>query len=951
MEQTGSSHSDPMTLRLEATSCYERGDYAGCLEYLKQLLRDYSDISPEHRLAMGNCFFKLGNLTKAALAYQRTLQLDTSSEGARVGLAAIKFLQGHTEESLASFYALLSSGGSDTCMQLGFLCDDLCAAEDIEAVCELADVVFSCRQPNQLKGRIAYRVGRRFHDQNEFSSAAVYYEAAVHWMGDHNSLALFGLGQAHIYKNQFQKAVCCFQQLLATHPENADVLRLLGFTHFRLNSTAEARRSLEEFLRASPGDGDVLLVLAQVCERDDQPRALKYSLELLGKYEKSKISPPVELLNNISTLYFVLRDFHNSRKFSDLAFGAMIQANGECRASEATLLYNSARIYEALGELEAAGDEYAIVLQEHPHYIDACVRLAQLEFRAGNSVRARAFLDSALGMNPSNSSLLVLKGDFLMAEKKLEEAHDNYEQALRSGPDARNDIFTMLKFGNACLELFHGENSPTVKNEWAQTAYTTFRKVLEIDPTTPYAVNGMGVILANNGDVGLEMFKLVQETSPAYADAWLNAGNVFSTRKDFEKAVEMYSQAVQIEPENPVFVALMSRAQFNLANVLKTAAVATLRKGQTGTVISVDELSQAIKDLESAQVFFQSLSLSDRPDRAKSADRALRESNVCSEILKRSVPQMERALEVSVQETKVTKAAVGLVEGVAEQTSPRVGKRTATQISGTGKGKMARQSVQAKEFLEKRSRKYAQLEDLPNDPAPKVMGAPQREPQRKRAKAVVGDEIERRRRKIAERKRREQEIEKIMLSSEDECVTARKRPARRKPLDLTAIQIRRRPPAGQKSSHAEDASSSAVYASESENYPPLSLSISSAGSAEHVPVNPPEEAKNPEMIPVKQLTKTNSDESHPEAVFAVPLVPKRHFSDGDDVIPTTKATASSSLSPSQQLSQASTREEKSKIMKAEPDEIVKRSNCCSESESRKRRGSAHVVSSSESTCA
>lgn len=86
-----------------------------------------------------------------------------------------------------------------------------------------------------------------------------------------------------------------------------------------------------------------------------------------------------------------------------------------------------------------------------------------------------------------------------MAERKLEEAHDSYEQALRSAPDARNDIFTMLKFGNVCLELFHGENSPTAKNEWAQTAYTTFRKVLEIDPTTPYAVNGMGVILANNG--------------------------------------------------------------------------------------------------------------------------------------------------------------------------------------------------------------------------------------------------------------------------------------------------------------------------------------------------------------------------------------------------------------------------------------------------------------------
>ena len=211
------------------------------------------------------------------------------------------------------------------------------------------------------------------------------------------------------------------------------------------------------------------------------------------------------------------------------------------------------------------------------------------------------------------------------------------------------------------------------------------------------------------------MFKLVQETSPSYADAWFNAGHVFLSRKEFEKAVEMHSQAVKIEPGNPTFLTALSRAQFNLANVLKTTAVATLRKGQTGSVISVDELSQAIKDLESAQVFFQSLSLSDRTGRAKSADRALRESNVCCEILKRSVPQMERALEVADREKKDKKPGSSLTETTSEQISPRVGKRTSTQLAGTGKGKMARSSMQAKQFLEKRSRKYAQLEDLPND--------------------------------------------------------------------------------------------------------------------------------------------------------------------------------------------------------------------------------------------
>ena len=218
---------------------------------------------------------------------------------------------------------------------------------------------------------------------------------------------------------------------------------------------------------------------------------------------------------------------------------------------------------------------------------------------------------------------------------------------------------------------------------------------------------------------------------------------------------------------------------------------------------------------------------------------------------------------------------------------------------------------------------------------------------------MAGDEMERRRRKFAERKRREEEIEKIMLSSDDDSVVARKRPVRRRPVDLTGIQMRRRPPPCQNCSNAEDASCSAVNASESENHPPQSLSVSPGEFSDFRPSMPFKlsllKVEEAETSPSKQLTKSNSDETHSEAVFVVPLVPKRHFSDGDDV--TRTRPTFDTFSSTQHLSPASSREEKSKILKAEPDDVAKRSNCSSESESRKRKGSVHAASSSESTCA
>ena len=57
---------------------------------LSKLQKKNCPLAGSVRLGMGLCFVKLGNLEKARMAFERTLQLSPNSVGALVGLAILE---------------------------------------------------------------------------------------------------------------------------------------------------------------------------------------------------------------------------------------------------------------------------------------------------------------------------------------------------------------------------------------------------------------------------------------------------------------------------------------------------------------------------------------------------------------------------------------------------------------------------------------------------------------------------------------------------------------------------------------------------------------------------------------------------------------------------------------------------------------------------------------------
>jgi len=74
----------------KACIAFTRKDYKRSLAYFKKVLRYNPNCPAEIRLGLAHCFLKLGNMEKARLSFERTLELNPKCVDALVGLAIMK---------------------------------------------------------------------------------------------------------------------------------------------------------------------------------------------------------------------------------------------------------------------------------------------------------------------------------------------------------------------------------------------------------------------------------------------------------------------------------------------------------------------------------------------------------------------------------------------------------------------------------------------------------------------------------------------------------------------------------------------------------------------------------------------------------------------------------------------------------------------------------------------
>ena len=137
-----------------------------------------------------------------------------------------------------------------------------------------------------------------------------------------------------------------------------------------------------------------------------------------------------------------------------------------------------------------------------------------------------------------NRKKLFKKGINLMADEKLEEAIDIFEQALRIEP---SNVETLMKLGYARFHLEdYGE------------ALKVYDKILDIDVTNPEAWNLKGLVHyeQKNYSKALAAVEKAIESDPTYGMALYNQACFLSLLNQVPEALEALKHSIEVDVKN-----------------------------------------------------------------------------------------------------------------------------------------------------------------------------------------------------------------------------------------------------------------------------------------------------------------------------------------------------------------------------------------------------------------
>jgi len=137
-----------------------------------------------------------------------------------------------------------------------------------------------------------------------------------------------------------------------------------------------------------------------------------------------------------------------------------------------------------------------------------------------------------------NRNKLFKKGINLMADERLEEAVQVFEQALRIEP---NHVETLLKLGYARFHL--DDHSEAVK---------VYDKILEIDVTNAEAWNLKSLVHYEQKKYAkaLDCVEKAIESDPNFGMAWYNKGCFLSLLDQIPDSIEALKRAIEIDVRN-----------------------------------------------------------------------------------------------------------------------------------------------------------------------------------------------------------------------------------------------------------------------------------------------------------------------------------------------------------------------------------------------------------------
>src|ERR1051325_10847907 len=198
--------------------------------------------------------------------------------------------------------------------------------------------------------------------------------------------------------------------------------------------------------------------------------------------------------------------------------------------------YNYGAVLQENGRLDQARQEYDAVLRLDPHYVKACVNLAQLLVTQDKLDEAKKYYERAIELDP-----------------QIAEAHTGYAyllERLGEPAQARTEYETAIRLNPKTARLLYAYGAFLDKRGDVDGALVQYRRALDVDPNMADAHSEVATALFTKGDLknAEAHYADAVRLEPKRADVHSNYGSLLLREGKTSRAIIEYEEALRLDP-------------------------------------------------------------------------------------------------------------------------------------------------------------------------------------------------------------------------------------------------------------------------------------------------------------------------------------------------------------------------------------------------------------------
>ena len=344
-------------------------------------------------------------------------------------------------------------------------------------------------------------------------------------------------GLAHHRSGSLNAAASCYAKLLATQPQHADALNLLGVIARQRNDLITSERLILAAIDQNPG-------VATYHHHLGKTYALQgRSQEAAQSYRRALCLNP-EDLDSMQLLASLRSETGDWNEVCEL-YGRLRQME----PGKAEWLYRLAQVLKIQGRMNEALVCYRQAVVLYPNSVDAQFNLGKALFEAGERSESLQCFRRLVAIHPDDAVAQNYLGQILHELGEAGQARQAYLEAIRARPEF---VEALSNLGALLLDMSE-----------LKKAELLLRRALQLAPEFACACTNLGTVLVRQGRYleACETFRELLVREPTHATALCSVGFSLDVLGDLDGARKCFQLALTAEPDSAL-------VRFNLSSHL-----------------------------------------------------------------------------------------------------------------------------------------------------------------------------------------------------------------------------------------------------------------------------------------------------------------------------------------------------------------------------------------------